>query len=75
MPHFFSNPVANSCLSRSYNVQVKNAVVWKKRIDDNLWRMSVPEDAISGTLVRCTMRSLLTFSKEYASKLALTIRK
>ena len=24
---FFSNPVVNSCLSRSYNFQVKNAVV------------------------------------------------
>jgi hypothetical protein len=24
---FFSNPVANSCLPRTYNVQVKNAVV------------------------------------------------
>ena len=62
----FSNTIANSCLSRTYNVQVKNAVVWKKRMDDILWSVSVPEDAISGTLVRCTMCSLLTFSKEYA---------
>ena len=27
----------------------------------------MPEDAISGTLARCTMCSLLTFSKVYAS--------
>ena len=33
---FFSNPVVNSCLSSPYNVQVKNAVVWKKRVDDIL---------------------------------------
>ena len=33
------------------------------------------EDTISGTLVRCTMCSLLTFSKDYASKLVLPIRK
>ena len=26
----------------------------------------MPEDAISGTLARCTLRSLLTFNKEYA---------
>jgi hypothetical protein len=28
---FFSNPVANSCLSRFYNVQVKNAVVLEEK--------------------------------------------
>ena len=28
---FFSNPVVNSCLSRSYNVQVKNAVVLEEK--------------------------------------------
>ena len=33
---FFSNPVVNSCLSRTYTIQVKNAVVLKKRIDDFL---------------------------------------
>ena len=62
-PHPFSSTVPNCCLSRSYNIQVKNAVVWKKRMDDILWSVSVPEDAISGTLVRCTMCSLLTLAK------------
>jgi len=32
----FSNTVANSCLSRSYNDQEENAVVWRNRIDDIL---------------------------------------
>ncbi|WP_338654746.1 hypothetical protein V6B14_01495 [Sporosarcina psychrophila] len=29
-------PVETICPSSTYNVQVKNAVVWKKRIDDIL---------------------------------------
>ncbi|WP_255550406.1 hypothetical protein [Sporosarcina sp. E16_3] len=28
----FSNPVVNNCLSRSYNVLVKNAVVFEEKI-------------------------------------------
>jgi len=28
---FFSNPVVNSCLSRSYTIQVKNAVVLEEK--------------------------------------------
>ena len=28
---FFGNPVMNSCLSRSYNIQVKNAVALKEK--------------------------------------------
>jgi len=35
----FSNTVANSCLSRTYTIQVKNAVVLEERIDDILWRV------------------------------------
>ena len=27
----------------------------------------MPEDAISGTIVRCIMRSFLTFSKDYGA--------
>ncbi len=30
----FGHPVAISCLSRTYNVQVKNAVALEIRIDD-----------------------------------------
>ncbi|MEK4712336.1 hypothetical protein MKX62_05720 [Sporosarcina sp. FSL K6-5500] len=32
----FDHPVANSCLSHSYNVQVKNTAIFQKRIDDFL---------------------------------------
>ncbi len=32
----FGHPVAISCLSRTYNVQVKIAAAWKIRIDDFL---------------------------------------
>ncbi len=31
---FFSNLVPNSCLSRTYKVQVKIEVAWKLRIDN-----------------------------------------
>ena len=27
---FFGNPVVNNCLSRTYNIQVKNAVILKE---------------------------------------------
>ena len=51
-------------LPRSYNIQVKNSVALKKRIDDFLERLQVPENAISGTLARYIMYSLLTFRKD-----------
>ena len=43
----------------------KMQLFWKKRINDILQSLEVPEDAISCTLIRCTIRSLFTFSKEY----------
>ena len=46
-------------LSRSYNITVKNAFTFIKRIDDFLYRVQVPEDSISGTLAHCTLYSLL----------------
>ncbi len=58
----FDNPVPISCLSRTYNVQVKIAVAWEIRIDDFSQKLLVPEDTISGTLAFSTMRTLLTFS-------------
>ncbi len=35
----------------------------------------MPEDTISGTIARCTMCSLLTFSKVYASNYVMSTRK
>ncbi len=37
-----SNPVANSCLSRIYNVPVKNSVAWEEK---NRWQSIVSVSA------------------------------
>ncbi|MEK4713070.1 hypothetical protein MKX62_09625 [Sporosarcina sp. FSL K6-5500] len=54
---------------------MKNAVALEVKKSILFHRLSVPEDAISGTLARYTMRSLLIFNKEYAPYYVMPTRK
>ena len=60
----FDNPVVDICPLRTYNAQKKTEIdLENERRATFLFRVEVPEDAISGTLSLSFMRSLLIFAK------------
>jgi len=55
----FGHLIVNKYLSQTYTIQVKNAVALEVKKSYLFHKVSVPEDAISGTLVHCTICSLI----------------